>query len=70
MIPPPELSENSTSSHLVANEEKLAKDMMNLTLRSIFVYTSKGSSTRRKILRHGADANFPEGRQAADLYRH
>jgi len=42
-------------SHLVAKQEELAKEMMNLALRSIFVHTSKGSLTCRKIFRHGAD---------------
>jgi hypothetical protein len=35
--------------------EKLCKEMVNLSLRSIFVYTPKRSLTCRKILRHGAD---------------
>jgi hypothetical protein len=32
---------NPTSSHLVANQEELAKKIMNLALRSIFVHISK-----------------------------
>jgi hypothetical protein len=47
-ILPPELSDNPTSSHLVAKQEELAKEMMNLTLQSIFVHTSKGSLTYHK----------------------
>jgi hypothetical protein len=47
-IHPPELSDNPTSSHLVAKQEELAKEMMNLTLQSIFVHTSKGPLTYHK----------------------
>jgi hypothetical protein len=35
LIRPPELSDNTISSHLVAKQEELAKEMMNLALRSI-----------------------------------
>jgi hypothetical protein len=37
-IRPPELSGNSTCSHLVAKQEKLATEMMNLALRSISIF--------------------------------
>jgi hypothetical protein len=36
-------------------QEELAKEIMNLALRSIFIHTSKGCLTCRKILQHGAD---------------
>jgi hypothetical protein len=32
-------------SHLVANQEKVAKEMMNFLLRNIFIHTSKGFLT-------------------------
>jgi hypothetical protein len=54
LIRPPELSGNPTSSHLVAKQEELAKEM-NLALRSIFARSSKGSLTCRKILRYETD---------------
>jgi hypothetical protein len=38
-ICPPELSCSSTSSHIAANQEELAKDVINLYFRSIFVRT-------------------------------
>jgi hypothetical protein len=69
MIRPPELSGNRTSSHLVPKEE-LAKEVMNLALRSIFVYTSKGSLTSRKILRHGADGFTSPGHGCLYTYTH
>jgi hypothetical protein len=37
LIRPPELSRNPRSSHLVAKQNKLAKEMMNLALQSIFI---------------------------------
>jgi hypothetical protein len=49
----PEISGNPMSSHLVA-KQKLAKEIMNLALQSIFVHTSKVSSTCCKIFQHGA----------------
>jgi hypothetical protein len=52
LIRPPELSGNPTTSYLVAKQDELAKEMMNLALRSIFVHTPKGSFTCGKILRH------------------
>jgi hypothetical protein len=48
LIHPPELSGNPTSSHLVAKQEELAKEIMNLALQSIFSDTLKGSLTCRK----------------------
>jgi hypothetical protein len=36
MISPPEISGNPTSSHLVAKQEKPAKEIMKFALRSIF----------------------------------
>jgi hypothetical protein len=42
LIRPSELSDNHTSSHLVANQKELAKKIVNLDLQSIFVNTSKG----------------------------
>jgi hypothetical protein len=41
-------------SRLVAKQKELANEMMYFSLRSIFVHTSKGFLTCRKIL-HGAD---------------
>jgi hypothetical protein len=38
-----EVSGNPTSCHIVANQEELAKEIMDLTLRSISVHTSKRS---------------------------
>jgi hypothetical protein len=52
LIRPPELSGNPTTSYLVAKQDELAKEMMNLALRSICVHTPKGSFTCAKILRH------------------
>jgi hypothetical protein len=34
----PELSGNPTSSHLVANQEDLAKEVMDFALRGIYLY--------------------------------
>jgi hypothetical protein len=70
-IRPPEFSLNSTNSHLVAKQEEVAKEIMNLVLWSIFVCTSKGFLTCRKILRRGADGFTPpsEERCDADFYR-
>jgi hypothetical protein len=50
LFSPPELPGNPVSSHLAAKQEELATEKI-LTLRSIIVHTSKGSSTRREILR-------------------
>jgi hypothetical protein len=63
LIRPPELSINPTSSHLVTKQEEVAKEIMNLALRSIFVHTSKVFFTFRKILRHGANGftSHPKG---------
>jgi hypothetical protein len=55
LLHPPELFVNATSSHLLAKLEELAKEIMDLGLRSIFVHTLKGFLTCRKILRLGAD---------------
>jgi hypothetical protein len=41
LILPPQLSGNPNSSHIVAKLEGLAKEMMCLAFRSIFVHTSK-----------------------------
>jgi hypothetical protein len=41
-------------SRLVAKQEALAKEIINLGLLSTFVHTSNGSLTCHKILRHGA----------------
>jgi hypothetical protein len=57
----PELSVNHTSSHLVAQQEELAKEIMNLSVRSIFVNNSKGFLTCRKILRDGFTSPPMEG---------
>jgi hypothetical protein len=43
LIRPPELSGNSTSSNLVVKQEELAKEMMNLALKNIFIHTPNGS---------------------------
>jgi hypothetical protein len=64
LIRPPELSGNHKSSHLVAKQEELAKEM-NFALEAS--RASKGSLTCQKILRHWADVSF-EG-SAADFYR-
>jgi hypothetical protein len=42
-------------SRVLAKQEKLAREMMNLAFQSIFAHTSKGSLTCRKIFIHGAD---------------
>jgi hypothetical protein len=47
-------------SDLAAKQEKLAKEMINLTLRSF----SKGNLTCRKILRHGSTDLLPLRRKA------
>jgi hypothetical protein len=39
LIRPPELSDNHNSSHLVAKQEELAKEIMDLAVRSISVLT-------------------------------
>jgi hypothetical protein len=49
---PPELSGNSTSSHLVTKQERLMEEMMNLASR-IFVHILKCLLTC-KVLRHEA----------------
>jgi hypothetical protein len=51
----PQLSANPTNSHLVAKQEKLAKEIMTFDLRSIFSHSSKCFLTCRKILQHGVD---------------
>jgi hypothetical protein len=51
LISPPEFSGKSTTSHLIAKQEELAKEIMNLAPWSIFVHSLKGSLTCRKILR-------------------
>jgi hypothetical protein len=51
LIRPPELSSNYTNSHLVANQEELGEENYEFSLRSIFVHTSKGFLTCRKMLR-------------------
>jgi hypothetical protein len=46
----------------------MAKEIMNMALRSILVHILKWFFTFHKILRHGADDFFPpEGRRAADF---
>jgi hypothetical protein len=54
LIRPPEFSGNRTSSHPVATQEYLAKEV-NSALQSIFVHTSKGSLTCREILLQETD---------------
>jgi hypothetical protein len=54
LILPPKLFGNPTSSHLATKQEDLAKEM-NLALRGVFVHTSKGFLTCRKVLWHGAN---------------
>jgi len=57
-------------SHLVAKQEELAREVMNLAAQSIFLYTSKGFLTCRKILRHGTDGFiYPPKARSADFYR-
>jgi hypothetical protein len=56
LIRPPELSGNSTISHIVTKQEELAREIMNLALRSIiFLHSSKSSLKCRKIFLHGDD---------------
>jgi hypothetical protein len=65
----PDLSGNHASSHLVAEQDELAKEVLNLALRSIFVHTSKGRLTCCKILRLEADSFTSLRRKAAaDFY--
>jgi hypothetical protein len=49
LILAPELSGNPISSHIAAKQEKLSSEIMNLALRSIFLRTSYGFLTCRKI---------------------
>jgi hypothetical protein len=51
----PELSDSPTSSYLVANQEDVAKEMINVVSRSIFVQTSKGPLTCTVFFQHEAD---------------
>jgi hypothetical protein len=53
-------------SHLVAKQEELLNEMMNLTLQSavFFVHISEGSSTCHKVLQHGLTALLPLRRKA------
>jgi hypothetical protein len=53
LIHPPELSGNPTSSHLVVKQYELAKEIINLAMRSIFVHISKNYLTYCKILEPG-----------------
>jgi hypothetical protein len=55
LIRPPELSGSLTSSNLVAKQEELAKELMNLCLAKYRFHTSKGLLTCRKISRLGTD---------------
>jgi hypothetical protein len=41
----PELCGNPASSHLVAKQEELVKEVMNLALQSVSVHTLRGSLT-------------------------
>jgi hypothetical protein len=55
---PPELFGNSTSSHLVAKQEELSKEMMDFFFSPYevsFFHIWNGSLTCRKILRHGVE---------------
>jgi hypothetical protein len=54
LIFPPEFSSNPTISHVETKQQEPGKKIMNLALRSIFVHSSKGFLTCRKILRNGA----------------
>jgi hypothetical protein len=54
LIHPPELSDNPTSSHIVANKEKLGEGNYEFGLWNIFVHTSKLHFTCHKMLRHVA----------------
>jgi hypothetical protein len=45
----PEISNNLTKSLLVVNQEELAKEIMNLALRIIFLHTSKEFLTTRGL---------------------
>jgi hypothetical protein len=51
----PELSDNHTSSHLVAKQEELGEGNDKFGFRSFLVHTYKWFFTCRKILRHGTD---------------
>jgi hypothetical protein len=49
------LCQSYQQGNIVTKQEKLAKQMMNLALRTIFVHTSKDNFTCRKILGYAAD---------------
>jgi hypothetical protein len=49
------LWQSNQQRNLVAMQGEVAKEIMSLALRSIFVHNSKGSLTCCKILRHCAD---------------
>jgi hypothetical protein len=51
----PQLSVKPTSSHMLAKQEQLAKEVMNLAVRSIFVHTSKFALIFQEILRYRTD---------------
>jgi hypothetical protein len=55
LIRPQEFSGIPSSSLLVAKQEDIAKEMVNSTLRSVYVRTLKVSLTCHQILRHGVD---------------
>jgi hypothetical protein len=66
----PELSDSPPSSYLVANQEDVAKEMINVVSRSIFVQTSKGPLTCTVFSAWDRRLFFPfEGRSATDFYR-
>jgi hypothetical protein len=52
---PPELSGNTTSTHLVANQEEPGNINDEFGLQNIYIHTTKWLFTCRKILQHGAD---------------
>jgi hypothetical protein len=63
------LSGKPTSSHLVAKQEELAKKIMNLALRSIFIHTSNGCLTFREILPYrGGWLSLPYERRRAAAF--
>jgi hypothetical protein len=66
-IRPPELYYNHIFSHLVAKQEEIVMGM-NMASQNIFLHTSKGSLTCRKILQYGANGFPSEESRLADFY--
>jgi hypothetical protein len=60
LIRPPELSGNSTSSHIVAKQERGERNTELILVTKCLFRTLRALLTCRKILRHGTDCfTFP-----------